>query len=400
MPLLMRDLLVLYATHGDATALAPVRSYRYFLEWAAQQDHSASIQAWTQALAGVDEPTLLTRADSGHEITALSGEYVFELGEQTTGRLTALAVELGVTVNTVLQVAWGVLLGRWTGHEDVLFGTTVSGRPPQLSGVESMVGLFINTVPVRVRFDESETARELLQRCRANRPICWTITMWVWPKSSRRPVWADCSTPWWCSSPIRSTPTASGVRPPISTVWPSPISTPTDATHYPLTLIVQLDSIAGESPAQNRQNLRIRAGYLRDLFEESTVRRIADRLVRVFEAIAADPDRAFGDIDLLESGERETTVSRWNATDFDVTAALAERGVATADLAAMFAEQVVRTPDVARADLRGDNSVVRRVRRPGEFAGALADRTRCAARTRWSRWACAARWICWWVCTR
>src|SRR5690606_5450565 len=125
MPLLMRDLLMLYATHADASALPSVRSYRHFLEWTARQDKAASLAAWRSALDRVSEPTLLAKADAGHEITALSGEYLFELDEAATARLTGLASSLGVTPNTVLQVAWGVLVGYMAGSEDVLFGTTV-----------------------------------------------------------------------------------------------------------------------------------------------------------------------------------------------------------------------------------------------------------------------------------
>ncbi|MBO0856558.1 MAG: non-ribosomal peptide synthetase, partial [Nocardia sp.] len=94
MPLLMRDLLMLYATHGDATGLPPVRSYRHFLEWVARQDYPASVAAWNAALDGVTEPTLLARSEPGREITALSGEYSFELDEDATARLTALSTRL------------------------------------------------------------------------------------------------------------------------------------------------------------------------------------------------------------------------------------------------------------------------------------------------------------------
>ena len=73
------------------------------------------------------------------------------MGAQSTSAITDLAARLGVTVNTVLQVAWALLLARQTGRDDVVFGATVSGRPAELDGVESMVGMFINTVPVRVR---------------------------------------------------------------------------------------------------------------------------------------------------------------------------------------------------------------------------------------------------------
>ena len=71
--------------------------------------------------------------------------------------MTALATESGVTVNTLVQAAWGVLLGRITGRADVVFGATVSGAPQTWPGVETMVGLFINTLPVRVRIRPDET---------------------------------------------------------------------------------------------------------------------------------------------------------------------------------------------------------------------------------------------------
>src|SRR6266568_3832815 len=108
----------------------------------------------------------------------------------------------------------------------------------------------------------------------------------------------------------------------------------TDATHYPLTLIASLNT-----------RLRIRAGYLRDLFDEDTVRRTADRLVRVLTAITANPDAPVGDIELLERDERELIVSGWNATDFEVAA--------DATLVSMFQAQAERTPDAPALTFEG-----------------------------------------------
>src|SRR6185369_14948986 len=107
--LLMQDLLTRYAVRADGTVLPAARSYRHFLDWVGRQDHPASLAAWAGALAGVSEPTLLSRpetggGDSAHEIEALSGEYAFELDAAATARITALAAELGITANTVLQV--------------------------------------------------------------------------------------------------------------------------------------------------------------------------------------------------------------------------------------------------------------------------------------------------------
>ncbi|WP_432277954.1 non-ribosomal peptide synthase/polyketide synthase [Nocardia cyriacigeorgica] len=334
MPLLMQDLLVLYAVHGDVNALPAVRSYKHFLEWVAQQDHAASVGAWTDALRGISEPTLLARPDAGREITALSGEYLFELDEATTARMTALAAELGVTANTVLQVAWAILVGRMTGHDDVLFGTTVSGRPAQLAGVESMVGLFINTVPVRVRFDAAESVRELLTRTQGEQAdLLDHHYVGLAEIQSAAGIGGLFDT----LVVFESYPVdAEGIQAQAADIDGMAVTglDAADATHYPLTLIAQLDS-----------QLRIRAGYLRDLFDEQTVRRIADRLLRVLGTITAEPTVAVGDIELLDAAERELVVSGWNDTAHEVDQA--------ATLVSMFEAQVARTPDAPAITFEG-----------------------------------------------
>ncbi|KAA8879752.1 amino acid adenylation domain-containing protein, partial [Nocardia colli] len=334
MPLLMQDLLVLYAAHADTSVLPAVRSYRHFLEWTAQQDHSASVAAWANALRGVTEPTLLARPDAGREITSLSGEYFFELDEKATARLTALAGSLGVTPNTVLQTAWGILIGRMTGRDDVLFGTTVSGRPADLSGVESMVGLFINTVPVRVRFDPAESAQQLLARTQGEQAdLLDHHYVGLADIQSAAGIGGLFDT----LVVFESYPVdAEGLQAQASDIDGMAVVglDAADATHYPLTLIAQLDS-----------KLRVRAGYLRDLFDEQTVRRIADRLIRVLTAITAEPTVPVGDIELLDTTERELVVAGWNDTAHEVDSA--------ATLVSMFYEQAARTPDATALSFEG-----------------------------------------------
>lgn len=82
--------------------------------------------------------------------------HVLKLTETETERLRAWAGTSGLTLNTAVQYAWSVVLGRLTDRDDVVFGTTVSGRPDELTGVETMIGLFINTIPVRVRLDTAD----------------------------------------------------------------------------------------------------------------------------------------------------------------------------------------------------------------------------------------------------
>ncbi|MEU6298724.1 amino acid adenylation domain-containing protein, partial [Streptomyces erythrochromogenes] len=159
-PLLVQELFRMYAGQDG---LPTARPYKDYLHWLAAQDSEAARQAWQEALSGLDGPTLVVPG-SPRAGRAAVGRLTAELTEELTARLRERARGLGVTLNTVVQGAWAVLVSRLTGRTDVVFGATVSGRPPDLAGVEGMVGLFINTVPVRVRLDPAEPLRDLLVR--------------------------------------------------------------------------------------------------------------------------------------------------------------------------------------------------------------------------------------------
>ncbi|MFJ5885575.1 amino acid adenylation domain-containing protein [Kitasatospora cineracea] len=165
-PLLLRELFELYGSGGDASVLPRVAPYRSYLAWLAGQDRGAALDAWRAALAGVEAPTLLAGRAAGGAAGAgeLPETLVLELDAAAAERLRATARAHRLTLNTLVQGAWGLLLARLTGRSDVLFGTTVSGRPPELPGVESMVGLFINTVPVRLSVRPGEGLAALLAR--------------------------------------------------------------------------------------------------------------------------------------------------------------------------------------------------------------------------------------------
>ncbi|RSS75553.1 non-ribosomal peptide synthetase, partial [Streptomyces sp. WAC06614] len=166
MPVFLGELFTLYAGQGDGTALPRVTPYRDYLTWLAGQDRSAAEAAWHEVLDGLTEPTLVAAPDPSR--APLRAEHTRrELSEAQTAALARWARERGVTVNTVVQAAWAMVLGRLTGRTDVVFGGTVSGRPPQVPGIESMVGLFINTLPVRVALDPAEPLGTLLDRLQA-----------------------------------------------------------------------------------------------------------------------------------------------------------------------------------------------------------------------------------------
>ena len=132
------------------------------MSWLAERDLDAARAAWGEVLAGFDTPTLV--GPPGRLGLGRRGVASFRVSEQTTQALGELARSHHTTVNTVLQAAWAQLLMWLTGQHDVVFGTAVSGRPAELAGAESMVGLLINTVPVRATITAATTTAELLDQ--------------------------------------------------------------------------------------------------------------------------------------------------------------------------------------------------------------------------------------------
>ncbi|ROZ99344.1 non-ribosomal peptide synthetase [Gordonia sp. OPL2] len=149
--LFFAELLAIYSADGSAASLPPVRPYRNYIAWLAAQDTDAARAAWREHLDGV-EPLMLAapRVPVTEPVRTRH-----RLSVTDTERLVAWARSTGLTVNTVTQFAWAVVLSRLTDRRDVVFGTTISGRPQGLAGADEMIGLFINTVPARVRLSGS-----------------------------------------------------------------------------------------------------------------------------------------------------------------------------------------------------------------------------------------------------
>ncbi|MFC4065340.1 condensation domain-containing protein, partial [Actinoplanes subglobosus] len=265
-PLLVRDLLLLYA----GRPLPVVRPYKDYLAWVAGQDRAASERAWSEALAGIETPTIVGTGDPA-VAAPQAVEHVVD-----AGRLAAAARAEGLTLNTVVQGCWALVLAELTGRDDIVFGSTVSGRPATLPGAEDMVGLFINTVPVRIRPRPSDTWAGYLRRVQAEQAALLdhqhvglaTIqrlagigtlfdTLLVFESY---PLDADG---------LRALEDAAGLR--LAEV------TGADATHYPLTLTV----IPGES-------LTLGAEYRADVISREQATGLLSRLEALLAAFAAD----------------------------------------------------------------------------------------------------------------
>ncbi|ARX89464.1 putative Linear gramicidin synthase subunit C [Streptomyces alboflavus] len=290
------------ALTGGTDAAPPLRRpFADFVRWLRAQDEGAAEQFWTGALAGFPAATPLPYDRAPAEAhRARSGDAVHhELDVAVSRRLRETAAHAGLTVNTVVQAAWALLLARYSGRRDVVFGTTVSGRPAELPGVESMVGMFINTVPTRVRLpgdgvlswlrglqDEQSDARrhdfmalsriQALSAVPAGQALFDSMVVFE-------------------NYPVDEAATArTGVG--VAEVRAD------DATTFPLCLRAHVSDRLGFDLA-----------YDAALFDHATVARAATRLAALLTRLADGISGTVDDLDLLTAADRDL-LRRWNTT--------------------------------------------------------------------------------------
>ncbi|MFV9454763.1 amino acid adenylation domain-containing protein, partial [Rhodococcus sp. NM-2] len=296
MPLAIRELLALYVAGDDGSALPRPRPYRDFLSWLHRRQPAESRAAWVTALAGVDGPTLLLPDARGRPLSAPPESALFTVSEDLTAGLTTLARTRNTTLNTVTQVAWGIVLGAATSRHDVTFGSTVSGRSPHLTGVESMIGLFVNTVPTRITLNPRETLGRLLDRTQAEQAALLDhhhLGLADIQRAAGPDIGFDTATVFESYPIDRGGLTENTDLAGIRVVDVRGV----DATHYPLSVAFSVDT-----------QLRMTFHYRPDLVDRATVDAIAGRVTRVLEAMASDPDVTLARVDVLGSGERGVLV--------------------------------------------------------------------------------------------
>ncbi|MFE0627637.1 non-ribosomal peptide synthase/polyketide synthase [Streptomyces sp. NPDC058864] len=343
-PRLMAELTALY----DGTTPPATAPYRGYLRWLAAQDQAASAAAWAEALDGLEEPTHLVPADA-NRAPAVPRTHTVEAGEELTEALGALARRRGLTVNTLVQAAWSIVLSRLTGRDDVVFGATVAGRPPELDGVESMIGLFINTVPVRVRLNEREPVGAFLDRLQDEQSRLLPHQHLGLADIQRGAGLGDLFDTLMVfeSYPVADDTDDAGLR--LS------VREHEDSTHYPFAWAVEPD-----------ERLRLTAEFRPDLFTPAAAGRIASAMLSVLTAMAADPDTAVGRIDILGDADRRLLLETWNDT------ALIPRA-ADATVPALFAAQAAASPDaVAVTDASVTWTFAELATRTGRLARVLA----------------------------
>ena len=336
----LRELFACYTafSQGRDIQLARPRPYRDYIAWLQRQDLAEAERFWRALLCGFSAPTALANDRSPGRVFTGEGsfaEHATALASQTTAALDAWTRRHQVTMSTLLQGAWAIVLSRYSDTADVVFGATVFGRPTDLLGVESMVGLFVNALPVRIDAAPDRVllpwlrdlqAQQAAARAHEHTPLAqiqgWSEVPRGQPLFESDVVFENY--------PIDDTLRRLDGELAISGGFTY------DRTNYPLTLF----GVPGPQ-------LLLRVAYDSSRFEALAVARLVGHVRALLEAMIVGPARRLADLTLLTAAERQQLLVDWNDTSVGV------RGqgsgvigrIADACVHELFAAQAARTPD-------------------------------------------------------
>ena len=329
-PIVLDEVLHCYEAQigGKEPALAQVRPFKDFISWSRKQDKEAAQTYWTSLLAGVEAPAPV---DLGVPLPIEENEpnYGLKFLDLGVGELQLLrqaAAGHGVTLNSFVQLAWSVLLGRYTGQRDVVFGTATSGRPASLQGVETMVGLFINTLPVRVALagdtDLTEALRGLQEQLLRSRqhehmPLATIQKMTELPADQELLQSLLVFEDFGDNTYRRQAGGISLGEPEFS-----------ERANFAITLLFSV-----------RASKQIGIGFDRRRFDDGMARRILTQFQQVLRSMAQHGTRRLEEIDPLSSSERQLLTQTWIKDQAWRPPADLELSVARA-----FAQQAAHSP--------------------------------------------------------
>ena len=335
--LLLKDVFALYEglRQGVAVQLERSRPYKDYIGWLQQQDLGQAESYWREKLKGFTAPTELGLERSGAASGVEEKEYSeqrLKLSVAATSGLQQLARGQQLTLNTIVQGAWGLLLSRYSGAEDVVFGAVVSGRPAELRGVEQMLGLFINTLPVRVRVREEMKVGEWLRELQGEQvelrqyeysPL---VAVQGWSEVERgRSLFESLLV-------FENYPVDASLREQGGSLKVSEVRS-RERTGYPLTIV----AVPG-------RQLLLRINYDSGRFEAGAMERLARHFEELLAGIVAAPEQRLSEFEMLTAAERRQLVTEWNDTAVEYASEQC--------LHELFEQQVERTPEAVALVLK------------------------------------------------
>ncbi|HEJ3076404.1 TPA: non-ribosomal peptide synthase/polyketide synthase [Pseudomonas aeruginosa] len=309
--------------------------YRDYITWLQAQDKRVSEAFWKEQLAELLEPTRLAQAVAAEREQVGSGQFQRSLPPARTARLKTFAQRHAVTLNTLVQAAWSLLLQRYTGQDTVVFGATVAGRPAELAGIERQIGLFINTLPVVATPQPGMRLTDWLQEVQAR-----SLAL---REQEHTPLfeiqrWAGLGEALFDSLLVfENYPVAEALeKGSPGGVRFGPVSNH-EQTNYPLTVALGV----GDS-------LSLQYSYDRQAFSDAAVEQLDRHLLNLLEGFVDNAERTLGELSLLDAEERALIDSLWNRSESGFPASplihqrVAERARLAPDApAVLFDDQVL-----------------------------------------------------------
>ncbi|WP_394836402.1 amino acid adenylation domain-containing protein [Pendulispora rubella] len=339
----------------QSISLPMPRPYRDYIAWLDGRDLAAGEQFWRQELRGFSAPTRLgveRILKEDVEPADTMGDAFIELSPSASQEIAAFAQRHQLTVNTLVQGAWALLLSRYSGNRDVLFGVTVAGRPTELPGVESIVGLFINTLPLRVQVSPERGIVPWLQELLTHN---YRIRQFEYPPLVQMQQWSELPNGQSLFNSLvvfENAPLDPRLGEQVGDVQ---LSFEHDRVHtnYPMTVV-----------AYPGARLGVRLSYDERCFDDAAVRRMLDHLGRALEDMVRHEGGRLGDIALLGDAEQQRLLVDWNSTAGEAPPA--------ASYVSIFEAQVRKTPDADAVSCRGRRLTYSGLNRAADrVAGAL-----------------------------
>ncbi len=327
--LLIKEVFEFYKAlcEGENLHFKPPLAYKNYITWLRQQDHSQAEKFWREFLKGVDTPTPLDVKKYVGDVVGKQATYAQEnikLSKTVTAGLQSFAKQFQLTINTIIQGAWALLLSRYSGEENVIFGITSSGRSPTLEGSESMVGVFLNTLPLRLDVDGEEKLlpwlRELQSRQAELRQYeyCRLVDVQKWSEIPK-------GIPLFESIFIFENYPVTASREEIADLTIGDVSV-INTTNYPITVMVAPDT-----------ELSLSIMYDERYFDTTVITRMLGHLKTLIAAMVAHPQEQLKALPMLTETERYQLLVDWNSTQVDYP-----RNQCIHEL---FEVQVARSPD-------------------------------------------------------
>ena len=303
LPLVMGEVFQTYGAlaKGVQPQFPQPGSYEDFIAYLEKSDKGDALQFWKLYLGGFEAATPLpNKKPRGNDRDRVFDEIHLVLDDTLTSRLQNFAREQHVTLNTVIQAAWGVLLARYSGEKDVVFGTTVSGRPAELHNVENIVGLFINTLPLRLQIDDDTTIGPLLQRMQEDQLDLRRFEFTPLVDIHRHSDVPGDQALFDSILVFENYPVGEAVHSADELLDIGHITT-IEHTNFPITLIVEPSA-----------KLLIKLSYDATLFDAVAIQRTLQHLQRVIHGVLSQPDVPLWRLPILGEEERTRILHEWN----------------------------------------------------------------------------------------